>query len=138
VIWLYAGAAVVALGVAAAGGWQVRDWQADADELARTREEAAARLRQVDRGIEAGAALETERARLARELTRARHDIKTALQQPVTCPAAPDGTPGELGDLVIPAAALAGLRRAAGGLPPGPAASEPGRAVQPRAGSADR
>lgn len=126
-----AAAAVVAAAAGAWGGWQVRDLQADADELARTREEGAARMRQVDRSIEAGTAHETERARLARELTKARHDIRTALQQPATCPAQPDGTPGQLGDLVIPAAALAGLRRAAGGLPPGPAASEPGGTLQP-------
>jgi len=136
-LWHAAAAALLAGAVGAAGGWQARAWKADADDLARVRAEGAARVRQVDRSIEASAAHETERAKLARDLSRARHDIKTALQRPAVCPAGPDGQPGALADLVIPAGALDGLRRAAGALPPGPAASQPGRPVQPGPGHPD-
>jgi len=72
---------------------------------------------------------EATRARIALDLTEARHALRNALSAPISCPAGPSAT---VGDFVVPGAALWSVRRAAAGAggAPGPAASQPGATVR--------
>jgi len=124
-------AAAVALAAAlCAGGWcgaRFKQGQWDAAELQRTRENAAAAARRVDVAMDASAAYEKSRAAVAAEIRRPRHDVDAALHAPVACA----GQPFELGDLVLPGAALDGVRSAAAAGDGGAeAASEPGSGVR--------
>lgn len=106
--------ALVLLGLASAAGWRLGVKTTRADWLAadQAREHAAAEAANEDRrrAAAAGERYEAQRAQLAQALEGARHAIRTALDTPIQCP--PQGT---LADLVVPAAALAGLRSAATG-----------------------
>lgn len=109
---------ILVVGLATGAGWRLGVKLTRADWLAadQAREHAAAEAANEDRrrAAAAGERYEAERARLARTLETARHAVRTALDTPIQCP--PQGT---LADLVVPAAALAGLRAAAsGGDPP--------------------
>lgn len=111
--WGWAGLLAVAL--AAGGVWCHRVGAAavqarwDRAELDRERQANADRLRNANRALDASAKHETDRAALARNLREARNAISTTLRAPISCPAS-----GQLADVVLPAAALAGVRDAAG------------------------
>lgn len=91
------------------GGARFKQSEWDAAELQRMRENAATAARRVDVALDASAAYEKTRAAAAAESRRPRHDVDVALQAPVACA----GQPLQLGELVLPAAALDGVRGAA-------------------------
>lgn len=92
---------------AGAAGVQAR-W--DAAELERTQQQLSDARRNAERSITASAAHERDRAALARSLREARNAVSIAMRTPISCP-----NSGELGDLVLPADALRGVRDAAAG-----------------------
>jgi hypothetical protein len=99
---------------AAAGGWHLGtqrvQGQWDAAELERerrARDDRAAQQRQAD---EAAQRFERERQALAAGMARARRAVADALEAPAVCPLS-----GRLADVVVPAAALDGLRAASVG-----------------------
>ena len=92
---------------AAYGGYQVRDWQADADDLARERASERQRIRNADRADWGARSFEEERDAIRRDLLASLPPA--ALSAPVPqCPAV------AVGDIVLPAGALTKLRAAAG------------------------
>lgn len=140
--WAWLAAAGVAL--ATAWGWHAHavhqarvqgraEVQArwDAAELARERQANVDAARRAEQSIAAAAAHEAARAAIARNLTEARHDLRNALSAPISCPPGQSGM--EVGDVLLPAAVLDGVRRAAEGgggqRADRPAAAEPGRAM---------
>lgn len=108
-------AVLVTVALAAGGAWCHRAGAAavqarwDRAELDRERQANADRLRNANRALDASATHETERAALARNLREARNAISTTLRASVSCPSS-----GRLADVVLPAAALAGVRDASG------------------------
>jgi hypothetical protein len=106
--WLWA--AVLAATVGGWGGARFKQGQWDAAELDRTRRDAAVAVRRIDVALDASAAYEKSRAAVAAEIRKARHAVDVALQAPLSCP---PGQPLQLGDLVLPAAVLDGVRGAA-------------------------
>lgn len=122
--------ALVLAGLCAAAGWRLGVKATRADWLAADQARQAAELEAANedrrRAARAGERYEADRARLAAALETARHAVRSALDVPLACP--PQGT---LADLVVPAAALAGLRSAAGGSEAGSAAAGAGQSVQP-------
>lgn len=117
---------LILAGIAAGGlvfaGWQVRDWQADADELERTRKAEERRIKDADRAAGAAQTFEEQRDAIRRELLASLPP--PALAAPSQqCPAV------AVGDLVLPRGSLDRVRAAAG--EPGPDAdpAEPRPAV---------
>ena len=132
-VWKLA-AMAVALVLAAGAGWRQgvlhtrAAWQAA--DLARERVHQEALNEDRRRAGRAATDHETMRAAIAAALPEAQHEIRTSLEIEA-CPEHAE----QLGAVVVPAAALAGLRHAAGdGDPPGPAATQPVRAVPVRPG----
>lgn len=108
-------ATLLAVALAAGGAWchraGARSVQArwDAAEVQRERQANADALRRADLALAASASHEADRAALARNLREARNAVSIALRTPISCPAS-----GLAADVVLPAAALAGVRDAAG------------------------
>lgn len=128
----YAGpiAAAVALGCAAWGGWQVRDWRADAEALERERSEAQEAHRRAENALRSAQQFEEVRDAIQRDLRASRARLAAALAAPVPqCPAV------AVGDVVVPAAALAGVRVAAGEQPADADSGEPRPTVPVGAGA---
>lgn len=133
---------VVAVSAAAGGAWCYRQGSADvqarwdAAELERERQANTDALRNANRALQASARHETERAALARNLREARHANTISMQQQFSCPAS-----GQVGDVLLPADALAGVRSAAAGASwshPGAASVQLGRSVRGGAGDPTR
>lgn len=109
-------ALLLAIAAAAGGAWCHRAGAAsvqarwDRVELERERQANADALRNANRMLAASTRFEATRADLARNLTQARHALSIAMRTPISCPAS-----GQLGDLVLPPGALAGVRDAAAG-----------------------
>ena len=120
--WLH----VATLAAGFAVGWMVHGWRTDAAELARQQAEAREAFRRGEIATRAAQQLEVDRAAIHERLRAARADLAAALAAPVPqCPAL------AVGDVVVPAAALGGLRRAAGQADA--AAGQPRPAVPERA-----
>lgn len=109
-------ALVLLAALAAVAAWCYRAGAAsvqarwDAAEQERERQANADRLRQFNQALAASTTHETQRAAIARNLTEARNALSYAMRSPIICPAS-----GQLGDVVLPAGALAGVRDAAAG-----------------------
>ncbi|MFN3630485.1 MAG: hypothetical protein ACK4XK_10605 [Casimicrobiaceae bacterium] len=107
-------AMLLAIAASAGGAWCHRAGAAgvqargDAVELERERQANANALRNANRARLASTRHETERAALARHLREARNATSIAMRTPISCPDS-----GRLGDLLLPAGALAGVRDAA-------------------------
>jgi hypothetical protein len=99
---------------AAAGGWHLGagrvQGQWDAAELERERQVRDDRAAQQRLANEAAQRFELERQALAAGMARARRAVADALAAPAVCPPS-----GRLADVVVPAAALDGLRAASVG-----------------------
>lgn len=125
--YLAAGALVIGAAGGLYGGWQVRDWQADADDLARVRAEQRDTLRRQEAAIGAAQTFEEMRDAIRREIMASLPRLRPALAVPVPhCPAL------DVGAVVVPAGALRVLRDAAGEQPADDPA-EPRPAVLPGA-----
>jgi hypothetical protein len=99
----------------------------DAATAAATLKAASDREKRAELALAASAEAEAYRAALAANLEDARHALQKALRRPISCPAG-----ALLGDVVLPAAAMDGLRSASGAVrakPNRPAPHEPSRAV---------
>lgn len=124
--WLWA---AILAGALACGGivtWRTATgverakWQAI--ELRRQQADADTRREDARMSWAASAEFEALRAQQARRAPQIAKEVRDALQAPIACPA------GTLADVLVPAAAVDGLRRAgADAAAPGPAASGPGR-----------
>lgn len=82
------------------------------DDAARARAAAEQHAANEHAGAVASQSYQAAAAVIASRQPETRHAIQTALSAPIVCPAGPAPA---LADLVLPAAALDGLRRAAGG-----------------------
>lgn len=136
-----------ALVLASVGGWHLHavhqarvQGRADvrtqwaAAEQARERQANADAMRRAEAAMVAAAAHETTRAGLAHNLNEARHALQLALNTALSCPGgAPAAPEARLGDVLLPAAVMDSLRRAAEGgggeRADRAAAAEPGRAM---------
>lgn len=116
--WVRLAAVGAVLAGAAWGGWAVRDWQADSDELARVQAEQRQTLRRQEAATGAAQTFEEQRDAIRRELLATLPPRALAAPSP-QCPAV------AVGDLVLPAGSLDRVRAAAG--EPGPDA-DPGGA----------
>jgi ElaB/YqjD/DUF883 family membrane-anchored ribosome-binding protein len=83
------------------------DARQEADRMA-----SRARALRVETAASAGTAHEAVRAQITQRLQESRHVVRQALAAPVACPAA--GRTLAVGDVVLPADALRGVRNAAG------------------------
>lgn len=122
-------ARAVALALAVLAGFvlgtRLKQGEWDASELERRATVDRTLLRQAEQSMTASTAHEKQRAAIASQLRRSRDALALALRAPISCSTTAE--PFALGDVVLPAAALDGVRSA--GRPrhePGPAASEPG------------
>jgi hypothetical protein len=98
-----------ALAGAAYGGWWVRDAAAAKADLAREQAAAKAAARQAEIALRASQQYEVDREHIRARLRASQADLARALA------ASSPQCPGvEVGRIVLPAAALDGLRRAAG------------------------
>lgn len=138
-LWVWLGAATAIAG----GAWHLSavhsaknagraEVQALWDGARAEAEQAAAadRAAQAETARTAAADYEAQKAAIAANLEDARHDLQKALRRPIRCPA---GASLAVGDVVLPADVLAGLRDAAGAARARrdrPAPAEPGRAVR--------
>ena len=127
--YLKLGAVAVAAAACFGGGYKVAVWRATAAELERVESEReAARLRNA-KAAKAASKYEADREAIESRLRAAQARLSSALAVPVPqCPGV------ELGRIVVPAAALAGLRDAAGQLDsdaPEPGPAVPGGAADP-------
>lgn len=127
-------AGVFGLVVAAAGGFyggqRLKQAEWDAAELDRTRELALLERRRQVNAQAQSAGQEAVRAAIAAELRRSQDALSIALRTPVSCPPAGE-SPLELGDVLLPAGVLDGVRDAAGVVDRlERAAAEPGVALQ--------
>jgi len=140
-------AAAVALVVAAGAGWRQgvlhtrAAWQAA--DVAREHAQLEALGEDRRRAARASTTHEERRAAIAAALPEAQHDIRAALSAPLDCKTDPPGSSRladrALGDVLVPAAALAGLRHAAGDDdPPGSAAAQPRGSLFGRPGDPGR
>jgi hypothetical protein len=124
-VWWHHGAASSALEAAKqAGAAEVQARWDMADQL-RERQAAADRARNDRQAADASAAHEAERQRLLAANRENQHALRQALRRQVVCPPS-----GELGDIVLPADALARVRNAAAAASAG-AAADPAAAGQP-------
>lgn len=113
-LWIQLAAAAAALALAGYGGWQVRDGQAAKADLARERAAAQDARRRTESALRASQQHEVDRGVIQARLRASQADLARALATPAQqCPGV------EVGGIVLPAAVLDGLRRAAG---PGAAA----------------
>lgn len=127
--WIAAGALAMSIGTGLVGyqhGGRVADarWQRQAAEL-RAQADAQRQL-MLDRAAQLAQDYETERARMSAQLAALRGSRREATNVPIPhCPAT-------VGDVVVPAAALGLLRRAAGAAEARPPTGRTGAPVQPR------
>jgi hypothetical protein len=77
----------------------------------------AARSRRIETAASASASHEVARTQITQRLQESRHVVRQALAAPVACPA---GRALAVGDVVLPADALRGVRNAAGAVPGAP------------------
>jgi hypothetical protein len=117
--WLFAAGAAIAgattwhlLQVGQARNEGRAEVQAQWDDVERQRAERirAERERRAWLAIEQSKGHEAARAASARNLEEARHAVRTALSAPISCPS---GQILQVGDVLLPGAALDGVRRAA-------------------------
>lgn len=130
--WVRLAAVGAVLAGAAWGGWQVRDWQADSDDLARVQAEQRTALRRQEAATGAAQTFEEQRDAIRRDVLATMPRVAPALASPVAqgCPA--------LGDVRVPAGALDRLRAAAGEPGADSDTREPGPPVLPGAGAPDQ
>jgi hypothetical protein len=76
-----------------------------------------ARAQRIETAASASTAHEAVRAQITQRLQESRHVVRQALAAPVACPA---GRALAVGDVVLPADALRGVRNAAGAVPGAP------------------
>lgn len=95
--------------------WVRADWDAANVQAEREAQQRAAENRQ--RSGQESAAFEHERAKLASELARTRGALSVALRAPLSCDPTEDGHAPTIGDVPVPADAVARLRAAAAGPP---------------------
>jgi hypothetical protein len=132
---------VVVLGLAVAAGWRqgvratLADWRAA--DLERAQSQAAAEDDARQRARAAAWQYERERDRIQTDLTEVRRALSRSLARPVAgCSAS---APLALGDVVLPADVLDGVRSVGAGAPDDRAAAAgPGQPVQPGAGDSNR
>lgn len=128
VLWLKLAAVAAALALAGWGGWQLRDGQAAKAELARQQAGAKDAHRRGEIALRGSQQFEADREAIQARLRAATGRLAAALAAPVPqCPAL------AVGDVVVPAAALDGLRHAAGSDGPAADAREPRPTVPERA-----
>lgn len=128
--WVRLAAVAAVLAAAFGGGWTVRGWRADAAELARQQAEAKDAHRRAEIALRSAQQFEEVRDAIQRDLLASRARLAAALAAPVPqCPAV------AVGDVVVPAAALAGVRVAAGEQPADADSGEPRPTVPVGAGA---
>ena len=132
--WLRLAIVAAVLAGAFGSGWQVRDWQADAANLARQQAESKDALRRAEIAARSAQQFEEVRDAIRSELRAAAPRVATAL----AAPACPASAPVAVGDVVLPAGALDRVRIAAGEFSPADDPAEPGPAVRPGAGAPGR
>lgn len=126
--WLRLSAVGTVLAGVFGAGWKVRDWQADADDLARAQAEQRTALRRQEAATGAARTYEEQRDAIRREIMASLPRLGPALAVPVPqCPAL------EVGAVPVPPDALRVLRDAAGQSAGDP--GEPGPGVQHGAGA---
>jgi hypothetical protein len=76
-----------------------------------------ARALRVEAAASASTAHEADRVQITKRLEESRHVVRQALAAPVACPT---GQPLAVGDVLVPADALRGVRDAAGAVPGAP------------------
>jgi beta-glucosidase-like glycosyl hydrolase len=84
----------------------------EADRMA-----SRARAVRIETAASASAAHEIDRVQITKRLEESRHVVRQALAAPVACPI---GSPLAVGDVLVPADALRGVRDAAGAVPGAP------------------
>ncbi len=125
--WVRLAVVAAVLAGAFGGGWTVRGWRADAADLARVQAESEALRLNNQRGAKAASKYEVDRDSIDTLLRATQARLAAALAVPAPqCPGV------ELGRIVVPGAALCGLRDAAGQLDDDPDACKPGPAVPGR------
>ena len=129
--WVRLAAVGAVLAGSAWAGWQVRDWQADADELKRQQDAARTALRRQEAATGAAQTFEEQRDAIRRELLASLPPPALAAPSP-QCPAV------AVGDLVLPRGSLDRVRIAAGELAADADPAEPRPAVPPGAGAPGR
>lgn len=82
-IWTHVAAAVLAAGLAFSAGWKVRDWAADAAELARVQAEQRDTLRRQEAAYGASTRHEARRETLRREIQTLTVEVERVVERPV-------------------------------------------------------
>jgi hypothetical protein len=121
--WAWAAAAAIAaawwlhssrVDAAHAAGKAEADAECTAARQEADRMASRARAQRVEVAASASASHEAVRAQITHRLQESRHVVRQALAAPVACPA---GRALAVGDVVLPADALRGVRNAAGPVP---------------------
>ena len=119
-MWLQLAIAAAAAAAAFGAGWQVRDWRADAAELARVQAEQRDTLRRQEAAYGASSRHEASRERLRQEIQTLTVEVERVVERPVYAAECIDAD---------------GLRLIARAIGAAPSASEPGPAL-PASGAA--
>jgi len=120
IAYLKLGAVAVAAAACFGAGYRVASWRATAAELERQQAEARIAHKRAESALRASQQYEVDREAIESRLRAAQARLSAALAVPVPqCPGV------ELGRIVVPGAALCGLRESAGQLDDDPDACKP-------------